>query len=52
MLTGKRVSEIDDDNMREIFEGNYRIIYRIISQNEIHILLVHHGAKDILQRVK
>lgn len=52
MLTGKRVSEMDDDNVREIFEGNYRIIYRIISQNEIHILLVHHGAKDILQRVK
>lgn len=52
MLTGKRVSEMDDDNVREIFEGNYRIIYRIISENEIHILLVHHGAKDILLRVK
>lgn len=52
MIIGKRVSEIDNDNVREIFEGNYRIIYRIISKNEIHILLVHHGAKDILQRMK
>ncbi len=52
MVIGKRVSEIDNDNVREIFEGNYRIIYRIISKNEIHILLVHHGAKDILQRMK
>lgn len=52
MIIGKRVSEIDNVNVREIFEGNYRIIYRIISKNEIHILLVHHGAKDILQRMK
>ncbi|MGO4708738.1 type II toxin-antitoxin system RelE/ParE family toxin [Chryseobacterium sp. 2TAF14] len=52
MITGKRVSEIDDDNVREIFEGNYRIIYRIISENEIHILLIHHGAKDVLKRIK
>lgn len=52
IIIGKRVSEIDNDNVREIFEGNYRIIYRIISKNEIHILLVHHGAKDILQRMK
>lgn len=43
---------MDDDNVREIFEGNYRIIYRIISKNEAHILLVHHGAKDLLQRLK
>ncbi|MFL9832452.1 type II toxin-antitoxin system RelE/ParE family toxin [Chryseobacterium terrae] len=51
-ITGKRVPEFDDDNVREIFEGNYRIIYRIISKNEIHILLVHHGAKDIIKRMK
>ncbi|SIQ19647.1 hypothetical protein SAMN05421682_103131 [Chryseobacterium indoltheticum] len=29
MIIGKRVSEIDDNNVREIFEGNYRIIYHI-----------------------
>jgi len=52
MIIGKRVSEIDNDNVREIFEGNYRIIYGIISKNEIHILLIHHGAKDILHRMK
>lgn len=48
-IIGKKVSEIDDDKIREIFEGNYRIIYRIISINEIHILLIHHGAKDLVQ---
>lgn len=46
------MSEIDDENVREIFEGNYRIIYRIISKDEIHILLVHHGARDLLQKIK
>jgi len=49
-IIGKKVPEIDDENIREIFEGNYRIIYRIISPNEIHILLIHHGAKDLLRR--
>ena len=29
MIVGKKVSEIDDNNVREIFEGNYRIIYHI-----------------------
>ncbi|WP_084406812.1 type II toxin-antitoxin system RelE/ParE family toxin [Epilithonimonas tenax] len=51
-IIGKKVSEIDDEKVREIFEGNYRIIYRIISEDEIHILLVHHGAKDLIKRIK
>jgi len=29
MIVGKKVSEIDDNNVREIFEGNYIIIYHI-----------------------
>ena len=51
-VIGKKVSEIDDEKVREIFEGNNRIIYRIISKDEIHILLIHHGAKDLLKRIK
>jgi len=51
-IIGKKVSEIDDEKVREIFEGNYRIIYRIILEDEIHILLIHHGAKDLLKRIK
>ena len=52
IIIGENVSEIDYEKVREILEGNYRIIYRIISKNEIHILLVHHGAKDLLKRIK
>jgi len=49
---GKVVEEIKKDNIREIIEGNYRIIYKIISTKEIHILMVHHGARDLLRRIE
>ncbi len=31
--SGRTVPEIKDQNIREIFEGNYRIIYRIVTKN-------------------
>ena len=41
---GRIVPEINRKNIREIFHGNYRIIYRI--KNEIvEILTVYHGAR-------
>ena len=39
--SGKIVSEIDQKDLREVFNGNYRIIYKILP-NEIHILTVRH----------
>ena len=48
---GKIVEELNDPKVREIIEGNYRIIYRIVSKNELHILLVHHGARDLFKRI-
>jgi addiction module RelE/StbE family toxin len=48
---GKIVEELNDPKVREILEGNYRIIYRIVSKNELHILLVHHGARDLSKRI-
>jgi len=48
---GKIVEEINDPEVREIVEGNYRIIYRIISKNEVHIIMVHHGARDLSRRI-
>ena len=51
IFIGKIVRETNDANIREITEGNYRIIYRIISENEIHILMIHHGARDLLRRI-
>lgn len=50
-VLGKNVFEINHEDVRELIEGDYRIIYRIISKNEIHILLVHHGARDLKRRL-
>ena len=50
-IIGKKVSEINDENFRELIEGDYRIIYRIISKNEIHIILIHHGARALEKRL-
>lgn len=48
--SGKVVLEIDKQNIREIIEGRYRIIYKIVSQEQIDILTVHHSARDLMRR--
>jgi toxin ParE1/3/4 len=42
---GKKVSEGNDENVRELIEGNYRIIYQIKSTSELEILCVIHGMR-------
>jgi toxin ParE1/3/4 len=42
---GRIVPETNDDTVRELILGNYRIIYRIISEDRIDILTVHHSAR-------
>ena len=44
---GKIVPEIEKTNIRELIEGNYRIIYKIISKTRIDILTIHHTARDL-----
>lgn len=44
---GRVVPEIQDENIRELIEGNYRIIYKIINKNRIDILTVHHSARNL-----
>lgn len=47
---GKIVEEISNSETREIAEGNYRIIYQIISEKRIDILTIHHGSRDFAKR--
>ncbi len=47
---GKIVPETEKTSIRELIEGNYRIIYKIISQNRIDILTIHHTARDLTKR--
>ena len=43
---GRRVSEVDDDSIREIIFHNYRIIYQI-REKFILILGIIHDARDL-----
>ncbi|MCB8994447.1 MAG: type II toxin-antitoxin system RelE/ParE family toxin [Bacteroidales bacterium] len=44
-LLGRIVPESNDETVRELILGNYRIIYRIVSKDRIDILTIHHSAK-------
>jgi plasmid stabilization system protein ParE len=47
---GKIVDEIGIPVIRELIEGNYRIIYKILNENEISILTIHHSSQDLTNR--
>ena len=50
-LSGRRVPEYDIDQIREIIEGSYRIIY-YIKPDQIDVLAVIHGSMNILSSSK
>jgi toxin ParE1/3/4 len=45
--TGRIVPEKNEEHLRELIEGSYRIIYEISSDELIHILAVYHSARDL-----
>lgn len=49
-LIGKVVLEKEDVSVRELVEGNCRIIYKIIDKNRIDILTIHHVARNLADR--
>ena len=44
--SGRVVPEFDSSVIRELIEGNYRIIYQI-SSDKIAIIRVHHSARQL-----
>jgi len=42
---GRIVPEFSNENIREIINGNYRIVYTVKSQFQIDILTIHHSAR-------
>jgi toxin ParE1/3/4 len=44
-LAGRIVPETGIKSIRELIEGNYRIIYKIVSKESIHVITVHHSRK-------
>lgn len=47
---GRIVPELEIIEIRELIEGNYRIIFRILSADLIEILTIHHSARDFDSR--
>lgn len=50
-FSGRRVPEYDVDQIREVIEGSFRIIYHI-KPDQIDVLAVIHGAVDVLGRTE
>lgn len=49
-LIGKEVIERGNIAVRELVEGKYRIIYKIVDKGRIDILTIHHSARDLENR--
>ena len=49
---GHLVEELNDPEIRELLEGRYRIIYRVLSDNRVDILMIHHSSRDLTRRFK
>ncbi|MCX6271684.1 MAG: type II toxin-antitoxin system RelE/ParE family toxin [Bacteroidetes bacterium] len=47
--SGKVVPEIDNDEIRELISGNYRIIYRLLSEGIVEIITLHHSSRYLEQ---
>lgn len=43
--SGRAVPEFDDPHVREIVRRPYRIVYRLVGADQIHVLTVHHGSQ-------
>ena len=45
--SGRVVPEYEQETVRELIEGNFRIIYYVATEKEAWILTVVHGARDL-----
>jgi addiction module RelE/StbE family toxin len=48
--SGRTVPELGINQIRELIEWNYRIVYRLVNNEYIEILTVHHSARDFESR--
>jgi addiction module RelE/StbE family toxin len=45
--SGRMVDEFERRDVRELIEGNYRIIYQKVNISQIDILTIHHSARRL-----
>ena len=48
-FSGEVVPEMGREDLREVLQGNYRLIYRV-SEMRLDILAVYHGSRILVQR--
>ncbi|OFX46393.1 MAG: hypothetical protein A2046_13790 [Bacteroidetes bacterium GWA2_30_7] len=46
-FAGKIIKEFENESIRELIRGNYRVVYQIINEKRIDILTVHNCARLI-----
>jgi plasmid stabilization system protein ParE len=44
---GRMVPERSDDRLRELIVGSYRLIYKVIADDEVHIIAFVNSARDL-----
>ena len=44
-LSGRMVPEFNDKNIRELIRGSYRIVYKVLNENRIDVITIHHSAQ-------
>ena len=44
--SGRAVPEFDDPLVREVVHRPYRIVYRLVGVDELHVLTVHHASQS------
>ncbi len=44
--SGRAVPEFMDPFVREVVHSPYRIVYRVVGRDEVHVLTVHHSSKS------
>lgn len=47
---GRVVLEYDDDTIRELIVGSYRVVYRL-RQKRVNILAIVHSSRDLLRQL-
>ena len=43
--SGRAVPEFESPLVREVVHPPYRIVYRLVGDDQIHILTIHHGSQ-------
>lgn len=43
--SGRAVPEYSDPAIREVINAPYRVVYRIVDEETLHVLTVHHAAR-------